>query len=164
MKREREDIFDLEVLQRSFRMNWAVMPPLHSVYRKDLISQKGPPTVVITKYKDVKYPFDNLQVVAILKNYEDAWEPSKKHLQEMFFDSKPFCHCSKTTFEFKKLKILKTSQQNKGKNFQLVLQLFAEQGGVRFSLGTLMSPQMNTYSHKNLVPHIDSKENIKHHT
>ena len=136
-----------------YKMDWAIMPPLHTVYKKNLKSEEGPPTVVVTKKKDVKHNFDNLLVIAFLKNCKDGSEPSKQYLEGRTEESKPYFEITQTTkFDFQKLKIIMTSQQNKGNNFQLVLQLVAEQGSTRFPLGTLTSSPMNIYSHKNLLP------------
>jgi len=136
-----------------YKMDWVVAPPLHTVYKKNLTSENGHPTVVVTKKDGTKHPFHNLLVIAKLINCKDNSDVSNEILVGAREEAKSYPEIGNSTkFEFKRLKIMMTSQQNKGHNFQLVLVLVAEQDDTRITLGTLYSSPMNVYSHKNLLP------------
>ena len=136
-----------------YKMDWVVAPPLHTVYKKNLTSENGHPTVVVTKKEGTKHPFHNLLVIAKLINCKDNSDVSNEILVGAREEAKSYPEIGNSTkFEFKRLKIMMTSQQNKGHNFQLVLVLVAEQDDSRITLGTLYSSPMNVYSHKNLLP------------
>ena len=136
-----------------YKMDWVVAPPLHTVYKKNLTSENGHPTVIVTKKEGTKHPFHNLLVIAKLINCKDNSDVSTETLHGAREEAKSYPEIGiSTKFEFKRLKIMMTSQQNKGHNFQLVLVLVAEQDDTRITLGTLYSSPMNVYSHKNLLP------------
>lgn len=136
-----------------YKLDWVVAPPLHTVYKKNLTSENGHPTVIVTKKDGTKHPFHNLLVIAKLINCKDGSDVSSDILVGAKEEAKSYPEIGNSTkFEFKRLKIMVTSQQNKGNNFQLVLILVAEQDDCRITLGTLYSSPMNVYSHKNLLP------------
>ena len=135
-----------------YRLEWGVKAPLHTVYKKNLTSDQGHPQIIVSKKSTAKQPFDHLVVVAELINTKDN-SILEKELQGRTEESKIYHEIGETSkFEFKKLKIMLTSQQNKGANFQLLFRLIGQQNSNRFPLGCLISSPMQVYSHKNLLP------------
>lgn len=135
-----------------YKMEWGVKPPLHTVYKKNLTSEQGHPQIIVSKKNSAQQPFDHIVVTAELLNTKDM-EILSNELQGRAEESKIYHEVGETTkFEFKKLKIMMTSQQNKGANFQLLFKLIGQQNSQRFPLGCLISSPMQVYSHKNLLP------------
>ena len=136
-----------------YELSWVTKPPLHTVYKKNLTSVDGYPSVLVTKKFGVKHPFDHLLVTAELINCKDNSIVEENVLEGRTEESKIYHEIGDSTkFEFKKLKIMVTSQQNKSNNFQIMFKLIAQQDTKRMILGFLISSPMNVYSHKNLLP------------
>jgi hypothetical protein len=142
-----------------YKMKWGIKPAKHTVYKKNVTSDQGHPQIIVTKKSTANHPFDNIVITVELVDTQGNMHQLAGTVEEAI----KYQEIGETTkFDFKKLKITMTTQQNKGNNFHFLFKLFGEQESKRFFLGCMMSAPIQVYSHKNLLPENRHEPEILH--